>query len=267
MEILHTPPISRDVHEYLHAKPEAHAFLAARLQSLHESSRSLALIYRNQSKIEGITYLGTNLLPSFSSRAALFALSDYLSSHPTHFSSIVGESESVFALWELIEHIAPPARLIRARQPLLSLHSEPLIESDPNVRLATHDDLQLVIEAGIEMFTGEVGEPPNVKDFRARANELIHLGRTYIRRVGDEVLFKADIGAVGAGALQIHGVWVPPERRGAGLGSHGMASVIRHSKNLAPRASLYVNDFNSAARASYKKVGFIEVGEFASIFL
>ena len=82
-----------------------------------------------------------------------------------------------------------------------------------------------------------------------------------------QILFKADIGAIGAGALQIHGVWVAPEHRGQGIGSHGMASVVRLSKKFAPIASLYVNDFNHAARASYKKVGFIEVGMFTSIFL
>ena len=125
----------------------------------------------------------------------------------------------------------------------------------------------MVIAAGTSMFIGEVGEAPQSNDFRARAIELISMGRTYIRRERDQLLFKADIGAIGAGALQIHGVWVAPEFRGQGIGSHGMASVVRMSKNFAPIASLYVNDFNHAARASYKKVGFIEVGTFTSIFL
>ena len=34
---------------------------------------------------------------------------------------------------------------------------------------------------------------------------------------------------------------------------------------LAPVVSLYVNDFNSAARASYRRVGFREVGRYASV--
>jgi hypothetical protein len=135
------------------------------------------------------------------------------------------------------------------------------------VRVAQADELELVISAGVSMFIGEVGEAPQINDFRARAIELISMGRTYIRREGDQILFKADIGAIGAGALQIHGVWVAPEYRGQGIGSHGMAAVVRFSKKFAPIASLYVNDFNHAARASYKKVGFVEVGTFTSIFL
>jgi predicted GNAT family acetyltransferase len=135
------------------------------------------------------------------------------------------------------------------------------------VRVAQADELELVISAGVSMFIGEVGEAPQINDFRARAIELISMGRTYIRREGDQILFKADIGAIGAGALQIHGVWVAPEYRGQGIGSHGMAAVVRLSKKFAPIASLYVNDFNHAARASYKKVGFVEVGTFTSIFL
>jgi predicted GNAT family acetyltransferase len=268
--VLHTlrsPQIPPDVEKFLNEKPEAHSFLASRLSALSERSRSVALIYRNLGQVESVTYAGANLLPSFSSRAALFATADYLKSHPVAFSSIVGESESVFSLWNLIEQVTPPARLIRERQPLLSISKEPFIDSDPRVRLAQPADLELVIAAGVEMFTGEVGEPPHKEDFRARAIELISLKRTFIIRDADEILFKSDIGAIGAGALQIHGVWVAPSHRGRGIGSRAMASVIRLSKEFAPRACLYVNDFNLAARASYKKVGFTEVGEFASIFL
>ncbi|MFM7499825.1 MAG: GNAT family N-acetyltransferase [Actinomycetota bacterium] len=267
LQILNSPHIPTDVLDFLNRKPEAHSFLASRLHALHERSRSEALIYRSQFGVEGVTYIGANLLPSFASRGGAFATADYLKSRALPFSSIVGEGESVFALWELIKFLLPRARLIREHQPLLSISSEPLIPSDPKVRLATRDDLELVISAGIEMFIGEVGEPPNLADFRARAIELIAEGRTFIRREGDEILFKADIGAIGAGALQIHGVWVPVAYRGRGFGSHGMASVIRLSNKFAPRACLYVNDFNLAARVSYKKVGFVEVGEFASIFL
>ena len=267
LQTLRTRNYPTDVEVFLQSKPEAHSFLASRLHALSEQSRSIALIYRSQGRVEGVTYVGANLLPSFSSPAAHFATVDYLKSHPITFSSIVGESYSVFALWDLLKPFIPPARLIRARQPLLSMSGEPLIASDPSVCSATLADLELVIAAGTEMFIGEVGEPPHANDFRARAIELINEGRTFINRIGDEILFKAEVGAIGAGAFQIHGVWVPAMYRGRGLGSHGMASVLRLSKGFAPRACLYVNDFNLAARASYKKVGFTEVVEFASIFL
>lgn len=267
LETLRTSQLSSDITFYLHQRPEVHSFLASRLAALHERSSSEAVVYRNNGVVEGVTYIGTNLIPSFTSRQALFATADYLKSRQMKFSSIVGESAVVFPLWELIEQSAPALRLVRQRQPLLSLREEPLLTSDPLVRVAKGDELDLVIAAGTSMFIGEVGEAPHPSDFRARAVELISMGRTYIRRHGDQILFKADIGAIGAGALQIHGVWVAPEYRGQGIGSHGMASVVRLSKNFAPIASLYVNDFNHAARASYKKVGFVEVGTFTSIFL
>lgn len=259
--------LPEDLLAFLHQRPEAHTFLASRLLALNPGSLSEAVVYRNGGAIEGVTYLGSNLLPSVSTRRALFATSDYIKTRSVKFSSIVGESAIVFPLWELIESHFPTPRIIRENQPLLSIRKEPLIPSDSAVRLARMDELELVITAGIAMFINEVGEPPALNDFRARAIELISMERTYIRRDGDQLLFKADIGSVGAGALQIHGVWVPPEFRGAGLGSRGMASVVRLSQRFAPIASLYVNDFNLAARASYKKVGFVEVGRFASIFL
>ena len=34
---------------------------------------------------------------------------------------------------------------------------------------------------------------------------------------------------------------------------------------IAPVVSLYVNDYNEAARAAYRRVGFTEVGPYASI--
>jgi predicted GNAT family acetyltransferase len=267
LQTLKSSQLPGDVIAYLESKPEAHAFLASRLLALHPQSTSEAVIFRKNGAVEGVTYIGTNLIPSFSSRQALFMTSDYLKSKPIKFSSIVGESTVVYPLWELIEASSPAMRLIRPSQPVLSIREDPLIASDPLVRPARADELELVIAAGVTMFIGEVGEAPHVNDFRARAIELISLERTYIRREGDQLLFKADIGAVGAGALQIHGVWVPPAYRGQGIGSHGMASVLRLSKRFAPIASLYVNDFNHVARASYKKVGFVEVGTFTSIFL
>jgi predicted GNAT family acetyltransferase len=61
-------------------------------------------------------------------------------------------------------------------------------------------------------------------------------------------------------------VWVRPDRRGERLSVGGMAAVVDHAlREIAPAVTLYVNDFNVAARGAYRRVGFTEVGRFATI--
>jgi predicted GNAT family acetyltransferase len=45
-----------------------------------------------------------------------------------------------------------------------------------------------------------------------------------------------------------------------------MAAVVASClRDVAPAVSLYVNDFNAPARRAYERVGFTEVGVFASV--
>jgi hypothetical protein len=120
------------------------------------------------------------------------------------------------------------------------------------------------------MFTEEVGVSPVGPDggaaYRARVAELIRAGRSYARIEGGHVVFKAEIGAVTPLACQVQGVWVPPELRGRGHATRGMAAVAAEAmRSVAPVVSLYVNDFNTPARAAYQRVGFTEAGTFMSV--
>jgi uncharacterized protein len=64
----------------------------------------------------------------------------------------------------------------------------------------------------------------------------------------------------------VQGVWVPPELRGRGLAAPGMAAVVELAREaVAPVVSLYVNEYNEAARATYRRVGFTDVGAFMSV--
>jgi uncharacterized protein len=61
-------------------------------------------------------------------------------------------------------------------------------------------------------------------------------------------------------------VWTHPALRGKGIAAAGMAAVVEYAlRDFASVVSLYVNDYNAPARAVYRKVGFEEVGAFASI--
>jgi predicted GNAT family acetyltransferase len=144
------------------------------------------------------------------------------------------------------------------------------VAPEPRVRPVRPAELDVLFPAAVAMFTEEVGVSPLRFDggagYRARVAELVRAGQSLAWFEDGQVLFKAEIGAVSRAACQIQGVWVAPSHRGRGLGTAGTAAVVEYARQaIAPVVSLYVNDFNAPARAAYERVGFREVGRYASV--
>ncbi len=226
--------------------------------------------YLESGKVTSLCYSGANLVPVAATSAAVAAFAERARLQGRRCSSIVGPAEAVGELWSLLAPYWGRPREIRSAQPVMAISSDPLVPPDPLVRLVRPDELNTLLPASVAMFTEEVGVSPVGPDggaaYRARVSELIRTGRSYARISGGLVVFKAEIGAVTPLACQVQGVWVPPELRGRGHASSGMAAVVQHAlRSVAPVVSLYVNDFNMPARAAYRRVGFREVGTFTSV--
>ena len=152
---------------------------------------------------------------------------------------------------------------MRVRQPLLVAHRPPSalgVALDPHVRPARPDEVDLVLPAAEHMFTAEIGYPPysgSGRGYRASLAALIARGHTYVVVEDGEVVFKTDIGSLALGAAQLQGVWLTPRLRGRGSRSPMLAAVVEQvMAGPAPLVTLYVNDFNLAARATYERLGF-----------
>ncbi|WP_433549333.1 GNAT family N-acetyltransferase [Streptomyces sp. CA-294286] len=222
-------------------------------------------------RLRSLCYSGANLVPICATPEAVRAFAERARRTGRRCSSLVGPAEPTAELWRLLEPSWGPAREVRARQPLMAADRMPDdITPDPLVRRVRKDEMDVIMPACVAMFTEEVGVSPMAGDggllYQARVAELVGAGRAFARTEDGKVVFKAEIGAVTSDACQIQGVWVAPEHRGRGLSVTGMAAVLRHAlAEVAPVVSLYVNDFNAPARASYRRVGFREVGEFMSV--
>ncbi|MEV0494586.1 GNAT family N-acetyltransferase [Streptomyces atratus] len=222
-------------------------------------------------RLRSLCYSGANLVPICATPEAIRAFSDRARRAGRRCSSIVGPAEPTAQLWRLLEPGWGPAREVRARQPLMVTESPAAgVTPDPLVRRIRKDEIEVLMPACVAMFTEEVGISPMAGDggllYQARVAELIGTGRSFARIEDGKVVFKAEIGAATPQACQIQGVWVAPEHRGRGLSETGMAAVLRYAlADVAPVVSLYVNDYNTAARRAYTRVGFREVGAFMSV--
>lgn len=218
-----------------------------------------------------LCFSGANLIPLLGAPGDLDYFADRAIAAPRLCSSIVGRAELVMPMWDQLEPAWGPAREVRSVQPLLALPGPPEVAADPGVRMVTIDDLDVYLPAAIDMFIGEVGVDPTAGDggrsYRRRLTSLINAQRVFARFDDGRVVFKAEIGSLSRRVGQIQGVWVAPDRRGEGLGIAGTAAVAQAVKSHGRIPSLYVNSFNLTARAAYERVGFTEVGTFATILV
>jgi hypothetical protein len=225
------------------------------------------------SGLEAVCLAGANLIPFAApgvERVAAAAFADRARRAGRRCSTIVGPAASVEPLWELLAPQWGPARDHRPNQPLMAIDGPPGVPAEPRVRTVRPDELEVLMPAAVAMFTEEVGVSPLRVDggagYRARVAELVRAGQSLAWIEKGEVLFKAEIGAVSRAVCQVQGVWVAPAYRGRGIGTAGTAAVVEYARAaIAPVVSLYVNDFNAPARAAYRRVGFREVGRYASV--
>ena len=254
--------------------PVRHCFLAARLEQAKQSrfrrSYPDLLGYFDDGKLKSLLMTGANLVPVNTSLIARQEFAAVLARSGRRSSSIVGPAEEVMDLWARVSDSWGPAREIRANQPVMAIRNQSPKDIDHEVRYSNHSDLEELMPACIAMFTEEVGISPTSNGggtaYRNRISELVSSRRSFVKYLGSELVFKAEVGTVGAGVAQIQGVWVKPEFRGKGISVPAMAAVVKLVlADLAPVVSLYVNDYNEVALNAYRSAGFEHVDTFATV--
>jgi uncharacterized protein len=259
------------VEELLARDPIVNVFVASRVRCGPDAWRMGGELWgwTRDGHLEAMCFAGANLVPVEAGPEALSAFADRARRIGRRCSSIVGPVDMVEPLWRALEPAWGPARTIRSRQPFMAIDEDPRVEPDPLVRRVLPEELDLLYPAAVAMFTEEVGISPVQGDpyaYRARVSEIIESGRAFARIENGRVIFKAEVGAVTTEACQIQGVWVAPGERGRGLSAAGTAAVVAAARReFAPVVTLYVNDFNTAARRAYARVGFVDLATFSSV--
>ncbi|MGW5049957.1 GNAT family N-acetyltransferase [Actinokineospora sp. NPDC004072] len=225
---------------------------------------------RAGSKLDSLCFAGPNLVPLAGRPSAVRAFAERAIRRRRLCSSLVGPAEQVMGMWEELAPEWGPARDVREDQPLLAMNGPTRVKPDSKVRQVRPDELDRYLPAAVAMFIEEVGVDPRVGDggagYRARVAELIATGRAFARFENGEVVYKAEIGSMSRAVGQIQGVWVHPDKRGRGYGATGTAAVVRRLvEGLGRTASLYVNSYNAPARAVYDRIGFVQVGQYATV--
>ncbi|KGN31912.1 acetyltransferase [Knoellia sinensis KCTC 19936] len=253
----------------------AHVFVAARiLESVPSGSIASAMGVREDGRLTSLCWASANIVPVESTPASRRLYAERVRRWRGRVASLLGPREEVVDLWDTLEPHWGAARATRAHQPLLSTSTPPSalgVVPDPRVRPARADEVDLVLPAAEHMFTAEIGYAPytgSPRGYRGSLAALIARGHTYVVVEDGEVIFKTDIGSLALGCAQLQGVWLAPRLRGQGLAVPMLAAVMEQvMAGPAPMVSLYVNDFNTPALATYRALGFAPIGEFTTILL
>lgn len=254
--------------------PVTNVFVAARVRESGLMGTRGPLFGYETATEHALCWCAANVVPVEASPRAIGALAAKVVKRRATASSIFGPADQVLDLWSRLSRHWGEPREVRENQPVLTMQTAPSefgMPVDPRVRPARPQELDLVVPAAAAMFTEEIGYPPyqgSGTAYRRGVAGLIEQGHCLVRIEGGQVIFKADLGSVALGVAQVQGVWVHPDHRGRGLAAPAMAAVIEHTiRHVAPIVSLYVNDFNAPALATYRRVGMVQTGTFATVLL
>ena len=183
---------------------------------------------------------------------------------------LLGEQEKAQTFWK---HYADGGQAPRLFCRELLMEQRWPVEARPavqNLRVATSEDLDLIVPAHAQTAFDESGIDPLKEDaegFRQRCARRIEQGHTWVLVDGGRLIFKAEVVADTLAVIYLEGVWVDPRERGKGYGSRCMSQLTRSFLNRTDCVCLLVNERFREAQDFYKKVGFTLVSSYDTVFL
>jgi uncharacterized protein len=180
---------------------------------------------------------------------------------------MVGPRDSVMSLHG---SFGRPAHDIKQSQPVLLLNRGGLRgNAQPTpLRHAIRADLEQLTEAAAAMHQEELGIDPIQVDpegWRIRMAQLMQRNWSWVWTEGGTIVFKAELSAWTPRAAQIQGVYTHPAWRGRGVASAAMRQLCAELLEQTQACTLYVNQYNTAGRRLYERLGFEELAEFATV--
>ena len=262
---------------------EVLSFLAARAQ---HTVFMMGLIYDNgmvsplnrgtfygcrndQGELEGVALIGHATLLETNTDAALKAFAK-LAQNNLAAHMIIGEQEKIEQFWHHYSTVGNAPRLVCREMLFEQRWPVAVMEKFSNLRLATLEDLDLVVPVHAAMAFEESGVDPLVVDpegFRRRCARRIEQGRVWVLIEDGTLIFKTDVVSDTPDAIYLEGIYVAPHARGEG---YGLRCISQLSCELLSRTSsivLLANEQNGAAIRLYQRAGFKLQGTYDTIFL
>lgn len=253
----------------LNARPIDNIFIASRLDKLGVARFGNRLLgWFDHGHLISLLSDGYTLAPVAATPEALTAFGRQ--EERRRASSIVGQRDDAVGLWQELCHqsysqwAAP--RQVRDHQLVMVLDHPTGYECPYDVRQVGTRVVDSYGSAAVAMYTEEVGVAPvDLAGYRAHVADLMMRGAAWGLVVEDQVVFKADVVADAGDIAQIGGVWLTPSWRGRGLSEPLMAGVVDAVRRRWPTVTLYVNPWNLPAIACYRRIGFHQVSECATV--
>jgi RimJ/RimL family protein N-acetyltransferase len=201
---------------------------------------------------------------------ALRALGSYsgeLDVRPRH---VTAPEEWMQPFWEAYGPSAAPLRWSR-REPLYVLSRRDLRAQAPlPVQRASERDLDEIVANSARQHFEDLKEDRQAFDpqgFRQRHLQDLRAGHWWVARERGRVVFQVHVGPENEEAVQLGGVFTPPELRRRGHATRALASISRELLLDKPSVCLFCDEANSPARRVYERIGFEVVGHYRSVLL
>lgn len=265
-------PLSPDLREaalgYLARSPYLNVFITHLLcHELGPEVRKSVFVAVDRDEVAGVVYSGRQIVLAVEP-AAVAAFAESL---PTNrgLRMLIGPRDEVRAFWQSVSRNYGRPRLLRDRQ-LVMMVDRPRLRAgarEVEVRHAASGEWRAVAESSAAMIAQELDYEPRREyaGFDAGIRQMIDRKLWWIGESGGRLCFFCNVGPWSKQTAQLQGIWTPPELRGRGLATASLAAICDRLLEVTPTLSLYVNDFNEAAVALYRRVGFEHVGDFQTI--